>query len=103
VVECGPCPVFASFTLAFALQLRKKHRKTSIRVREICQVKKNLSHSTVYTLWYILPKTPTHLIDVLLSVAWEITQLNFDVICNYIEVFNISVWGTDFLHGVVYE
>ena len=22
--ECGPCPVFASFTLAFALQLRKK-------------------------------------------------------------------------------
>jgi hypothetical protein len=21
--ECGPCPVFASFTLAFALQLRK--------------------------------------------------------------------------------
>jgi hypothetical protein len=23
--ECGPCPVFAGFTLAFALQLRKKH------------------------------------------------------------------------------
>jgi len=21
--ECGPCPVFASYTLAFALQLRK--------------------------------------------------------------------------------
>ena len=32
--ECGPCPVFASFTLAFALQLRKKHGKTSIRVRK---------------------------------------------------------------------
>jgi hypothetical protein len=28
VGECGPCPVFASFTLAFALQLRKKHGKT---------------------------------------------------------------------------
>jgi hypothetical protein len=26
--------VFASFTLAFALQLRKKHGKTSIRVRK---------------------------------------------------------------------
>ena len=26
--ECGPCPVFASYTLAFALQLRKKHGKT---------------------------------------------------------------------------
>jgi len=27
VEECGPCPVFASFILAFALQLRKKARK----------------------------------------------------------------------------
>ena len=26
------CPVFASYTLAFALQLRKKHGKTSVRV-----------------------------------------------------------------------
>jgi len=34
VEECGPYPVFASFTLAFALQLRKKHGKTSIRVRK---------------------------------------------------------------------
>jgi len=30
--ECGPCPVLASYTLAFALQLRKKHGKTSVRV-----------------------------------------------------------------------
>ena len=28
--ECGPCPVFASCTLEFALQLRKKHGKTSV-------------------------------------------------------------------------
>jgi len=34
VGECGPCPVFASFTLAFAIQLRKKHGKTSVRVRK---------------------------------------------------------------------
>jgi hypothetical protein len=34
VEECGPCPVFASFTLAFALQLRKEHGKTSVRVRK---------------------------------------------------------------------
>jgi len=26
--ECGPCPVLASYNLAFALQLRKKHGKT---------------------------------------------------------------------------
>ena len=30
--ECGPCPAFAGFTLAFALQLRKKHGKTLVRV-----------------------------------------------------------------------
>ena len=27
---CVPCSVFASFTLAFALQLRKRHGKTSV-------------------------------------------------------------------------
>jgi len=84
VEECGPCPVSASFTLAFALQLRKKHGKTSVRVRKtsvrlrktsvrlrktseekarknlsqgkknLSQVKKNLSQSTEY----ILPKHP---------------------------------------------
>jgi hypothetical protein len=32
-------PLFVSFTLAFALQLRKKHGKTSVRVRKTCQVK----------------------------------------------------------------
>ena len=31
--ECGPCPVFAGFTLAFALQLRKKHGKPSAYIR----------------------------------------------------------------------
>jgi hypothetical protein len=32
--ECGACPVFASYTLVFALQLRKKHGETSVRVAE---------------------------------------------------------------------
>jgi len=36
--ECGPCPVFASYTLAFALQLRKKHGKTSVRVADECRL-----------------------------------------------------------------
>jgi hypothetical protein len=47
--ECGPCPVFASFTLAFALQLRKKHGKTPVRV-------------AVYTIQYThtLQNPPTH-------------------------------------------
>jgi hypothetical protein len=32
------CAVFVSYTLAFALQLRKKHGKTSVRVAEECQL-----------------------------------------------------------------
>jgi len=57
VEECGPCPVFASFTLAFALQLGEKHGKTSVRVRKTSvRLRKNFSQSTVY----ILPKTSTH-------------------------------------------
>ena len=36
--ECGPCPVFASYTLASAIQLRKKHGKTLVRAAEECQV-----------------------------------------------------------------
>jgi hypothetical protein len=34
--KSGPCPVFASYTLAFALQLRKKQGKTSVRVVVKC-------------------------------------------------------------------
>jgi len=34
--ECGPCTVFANYTLAFAAQLREKHGKTSVRVAEEC-------------------------------------------------------------------
>jgi hypothetical protein len=37
---CGLCHVFASFTLAFAIQLRKKHRKTAVRVRKTVSVRK---------------------------------------------------------------
>ena len=47
--ECGPCPVFASYTLAFALQLRKKHGKTSVKTAEECQLvrwKKNIQNRT---------------------------------------------------------
>jgi hypothetical protein len=36
--ECGPCLIFAGFAVAFALQLRKKHGKTSVRVAEECQL-----------------------------------------------------------------
>ena len=44
VEECGLCPVFASFTLAFALQLRGKAWKNLSQVKkELSQVNKNFS------------------------------------------------------------
>ena len=36
--ECGPCPVLASYTLAFALRMRKRHGKLSVKVAEECQL-----------------------------------------------------------------
>ena len=35
---CRPGPIFVSYTLAFALQLREKNRKTSVRIAEECQL-----------------------------------------------------------------
>jgi len=51
--ECGPCPFFASYILAFALQLRKKHGKTSVRVAEECQLarwKQNIQNRAYITI-----------------------------------------------------
>jgi len=52
---------------------------------------------TEYTLYSM------YLIEVLLPVKWEIAQINFDVIRNYIEVFDMDVWSIDFLRDVVYK
>jgi hypothetical protein len=54
VEECGPCFFFASFTLAFALQLREKHGKPPVRVRKPSVRLGQTCQSTVY----ILPKHP---------------------------------------------
>jgi hypothetical protein len=59
VEECGPCPVFVSFTLAFGLQLRKKYGKTSVRVRETSVSVEYTHYQNTYTLQY--PTTNTHI------------------------------------------
>jgi hypothetical protein len=65
VEECGPRPVFASFTLAFAL-LRKKHGKTSVRVRKTSvRLRKTSKYSiritkNTHTLQNPLIHTHTH-------------------------------------------
>jgi len=57
VEECGPCPVFANFTLAFALRLRKQHgkiservRKTSVRLRKTSVRLQNTYYQNTHTL-----------------------------------------------------
>jgi len=64
VEECGPCPVFGSFTLAFALQLRKKHGKPSVRVRETSVTLRKTSITVQYTYYqkhpHITKPTQTH-------------------------------------------
>ena len=42
--ECGPCSVFARYTLTFAFQLRKKQGKTSVRMAGKCQFAKNMQN-----------------------------------------------------------
>ena len=51
VEDCGPCPVFASFTLAFALQQRKKHGKTSVRIRKTSVRLRKTSVKVQYTYY----------------------------------------------------
>jgi surface antigen len=51
VEEFGPCPVFASFTLAFALQLREKHGKTSFTVRKTSVRLRKTSDRVQYTFY----------------------------------------------------
>jgi hypothetical protein len=60
--EYGPCPDFASFTLAFALHLRKKHGKTSVRVRKTSVRLRKTSVRVQYTYYQKHPPItkPSH-------------------------------------------
>jgi hypothetical protein len=60
VEECGPCPVFASFTLGTALQLRKKHGKTSVRVRKTSVNVQYTYYQNTHTHTHTHYKTHTH-------------------------------------------
>jgi hypothetical protein len=51
VEESGPCSVFARFTLSFALELRKKHGKTSVRVRKTSVRLRKTSEYRVLGCW----------------------------------------------------
>jgi hypothetical protein len=60
VEDSGPCPVFTSFTLAFALQLRKEHGKTSVKVRKTSVRLRKTSVTVMYT-YYRVQYTHSHI------------------------------------------
>jgi len=45
--ERRPCPVFASYTLTFALRSRKKHGETSVRV--VAECNNNIKYTYQYS------------------------------------------------------
>jgi hypothetical protein len=55
--KCGPCPVFASYTLAFAVKLRKKHGKPSVRVKTSARLRFEfiIKNKILYTSFYAGP------------------------------------------------
>ena len=75
VEECGPWPVFASFTLAFGLQLRIKHGKTSVRVRKP-------SVRLQYT-YYQNTHTNTHIWDLLCTISYPSAYTGESVWLNF--------------------
>jgi hypothetical protein len=97
--ECGPCPVFASFTLAFALQLRKKHGDTLVRARKTSVRLKNLSHNTVY----ILSKTPTHyktLTNTHITVTHSYTHTRIHA-SNKMQRYRVYIWKLLYMFRMV--
>jgi hypothetical protein len=85
VEECGSCPVFASFTLAFALQLRKKHgkplvsvRKTSVRIQSVHQIHLRFSYNSL-SLSHTHIHTHTHTHTNKFSVAVQSNHLQLAI------------------------
>jgi len=58
--ECGPCPVLASYTLAFVLQLRKKHGKTCMLIKSLSSYcRRNFDPNLINPYHHIDPWQPT--------------------------------------------
>jgi hypothetical protein len=76
VGKCGPCPVYASNALAFALQLRKKHGKTSVRVVEKCpDIPVAFVQYTFTHKQYTEQHNETEAVLVNIQALWDLTSL----------------------------
>jgi hypothetical protein len=76
VEECWPCPVFANYTLAFPLQLREKHGKTSVMVAKEIQSTHAHTH------------THTHTQNSLKPSQYKLKQTQYETYPNEISQYN---------------
>jgi hypothetical protein len=82
--ECGTCLVFASFTLEFASELRKKDEKTSVWVAEELPKPHTLQnpHTHTYTHTHIHTHTPTHIKNNLKPSQYKLKQTQYKMYPN---------------------
>jgi hypothetical protein len=75
--ERWPCPVFANYTLAFLLQLRKKHGKTSVRVAEEIQsipIIRTPTHTHTHTHTHITKQFKTTTVQIKTTTVQDIPK-----------------------------
>jgi len=81
--ECGPYSVLARFTLAFALQLRKKHGKTSFRVG------KTLSQGSLFKSERIYSNTLTKLLSSIAVMNDVLKHLTVTTLLKSFQITNL--------------
>ena len=70
------CPVFASFTLAFAIQLRIKHGKNSVRVRRTSVRVQYTHYQNTHTYTHITKQYKTTTVQIKTNPVQDIPKLN---------------------------
>ena len=73
--ECGSCPIFAGLTLAFAVQLRKKHGKTSV-CNIYCSLSQEHEHTSMLRYKHIACLVITQMQCVYCAVRTESVNTN---------------------------
>jgi len=80
--ECGQYPLFASFTLAFAIQLRIKHGKNSVRVRRTSVRVQYTHYQNTHTYTHITKQYKTNTVQNKTNTVQDIPKLNSRNIIN---------------------
>ena len=76
--ECGPCPVLVSYTLAFALQLRKKPEKLAEEA-DIGEFVKQTFPVKFPTRVTLIAKISTHIFNLTRDCFYIVARLPFGV------------------------